>query len=102
MFPLPIIRQNHHKNKQFYRKQLYDLLNNILKNIDVLTHFKYLKTYIINALECFVFVKSRFTNNQTITIINKNKLKNIIYFISNRDCYGLDNMSKLCTLYDHI
>lgn len=93
---------NHHNSKQQHRKELYNLLHLILRNSEVLPHCNYLQSYITAALECFVFTKSIITNNEIITVINKNKLKNIISFISKRDCYGIHYMNRLTELYYHI
>jgi hypothetical protein len=99
---LYIFKLNHHNIQQQNRKELYDILQLILKNSEVIPHCNYLSSYINAALECFVFKKSILTNNQIITIINKNKLKNILSFISKRDSYGLEYMNKLSELYNHI
>ena len=95
-------KSNHHNTKQNNRKELYHILKLILKNSEVIPHCSYLQSYIAIALECFVFNKSRLTNNQTIKIVNKNKLKNILSFISKRDCYSIESMNKLLDLYNHI
>lgn len=99
---LSLIKQNHHNNKQHKRKELYEILTLILKNSETIPHCSYLNSYIKSALECFLFTKSRFTNNMTITIVNKNKLKNILTFISKRDCYGIEVMNKIIELHYHI
>lgn len=99
---LSLLKPSHHNNKQQIRKQLFDILNLILKNIETTPHCNYLSSYVKSALECFVFTKSRITRNIFITIVNKNKLKNIIIFLSRRDCYGIDYMNKLFELYYHI
>lgn len=99
---LYFFRTNHHNIKQQHRKELHDILKLILKNSEVLPHCNYLQSYINAALECFVFTKSILTNNQVITIINKNKLKNILSFISKKDCYGVNYMNKLTELYYQI
>lgn len=99
---LYFFKLNHHNTQQQNRKELYDILQLILKNSEVIPHCNYLHTYINAALECFVFRKSILTNNQIITIVNKNKLKNILSFISKRDSYGLNYMNKLLELYNHI
>ena len=88
-----------HPNKQQHRKELFEILHLILKNSEVLPHCNYLQSYITAALDCFVFTKSIITNSVIINIINKNKLKNIISFISKRDCYGIQYMNKLSELY---
>lgn len=93
---------NHHNIQQRNRKELYDILQLILKNSEIIPHCNYLYSYINSALECFVFKKSILTHNEIITIINKNKLKNILSFISKRDSYGLIYMNKLSELYNHI
>jgi hypothetical protein len=98
-FVFSILKVNHHKIKQVHRQELYDVLNLILKNTENSPHCNYLQPYVINALECFSFQKSIFKNSKVITINNKNKLKNIIYFISNRDYYGRDVLKKLRDMY---
>jgi hypothetical protein len=97
-----LFRLNHHNSQQQNRKELYDILQLILKNSETIPHCNYLYSYINAALECFVFKKSILTHNQIITIVNKNKLKNILSFISKRDSYGLDYMNKVSDLYNHI
>lgn len=99
---LYFLKSNHHNIKQQSRKELYDTLQLILKNSEVIPHCNYLQTYVTVALECFQFTKSRLTENITIKIVNKNKLKNILSFISKRDCYGVDYMNKLLDLYNHV
>lgn len=101
-FVLSILKINHHNIKQSHRQELYDVLTLILKNTENSPHCNYLQPYVINALECFSFQKSIFKNSKVITINNKNKLKNIIYFISNRDCYGLDILKNLRHMYNII
>jgi hypothetical protein len=101
-FVFSILKINHHNIKQFHRQELYDVLNLILKNTESSPHCNYLQPYVVNALECFSFHKSIFKNSKVITINNKNKLKHIIYFISNRDCYGRDVLQKLRDMYNMI
>jgi hypothetical protein len=99
---LSLLKQNHHNNKQDKRKELFELLTLILKNSETIPHCSYLNSYIQSALDCFVFTKSRLRNNIIITIVNKNKLKNVLRFISKRDCYGIDYMNNLDELYFQI
>lgn len=99
---LSLIKQNHHNDKQHKRKELFEILQLILKTSETIPHCSYLNSYIKSALECFIFTKSRLTNNIIITIVNKNKLKNIITFVSKRDCYGIEYMNKLIELYYQI
>lgn len=99
---LSLIKLNHHNIKQHKRKELFDILKLILKNTETIPHCSYLNSYIKTALECFMFTKSRITNNIIITIVNKNKLRNIITFVSKKDCYGIEYMNKLSELCYHI
>lgn len=99
---LSLLKPNRHNTRQVKRKELFDILNLILKNSETLPHCHYLNTYVKSALECFVITKSRLTNNTFIVIINKNKLKNILIFISKRDCYGIEYMNRLIELYYQI
>jgi hypothetical protein len=99
---LSLIKQNHHNNKQQKRKELFEILQLILKYSETIPHCNYLNSFIKSALECFIFTKSKLTNNTIITIVNKNKLKNILTFISKRDCYGVEHMNKLIDLYYQI
>lgn len=99
---LSLFKPSHHNHKQQKRKELFDILNLILKSIETIPHCNYLNSYVKSALECFVFTKSRITKNIFIAIVNKNKLKNILIFLSRRDCYGIDNMNKIFELYYHI
>lgn len=98
---LSLINQSHH-NKQYKRKELFEILNLILTASETIPHCNYLNSYITSALECFILTKSRLSSNIVITIVNKNKLKNIITFISKRDCYGIEYMKKLIELYHQI
>ena len=99
---LSLLKPNLHNNKQIKRKELVDILKLILKNIETMPHCNYLNTYVKSALECFVFTKSILTNNTFINIITKNKLKNILIFLSRRDCYGIECVNKLNELYYQI
>lgn len=99
---LSLLRPSHHNDKQNKRKELFDILKLILKTSETIPHCNYLTSYVKSALECFVFTKSRITKKIFIAIVNKNKLKNILIFISRRDCYGIDYMNKLFELYYHI
>lgn len=99
---LSVLRLNHHNSKQYYRQKLYDNLTLILKTIEVHPHCSYLKSYILSALECFIFCKRMFSNHQYINIVNKNKLRNILHFVSKRDCYEVGDLNILCELYNYI
>lgn len=95
------IKLNHH-NKQNKRQELVNILRLILKNSETIPHCNYLSFYAKSALECFIFTKSKLTNNIVIDIVNKNKLKNILTFLSKRDCYSVECMNKLIDLYYEI
>jgi hypothetical protein len=98
---LSFLYQNHHK-KQYNRKHLFEVLKLILKISETKPHCNYLNSYIKSALECFIFRKSRLTHNIIIDIINKNKLKNVLTFISQRDYYGIECVTELIDLYYQI
>lgn len=98
---LSLLHQNHHK-KQYNIKQLFEILKLILTISETKPHCSYLNSYIKCALECFIIKKPRLTNNIIIEIVNKKKLKNILTFISQRDCHGIEYVSKLIDLYYQI
>lgn len=97
-----ILRLNHHNTKQQKRKELYELLNLILKYSETIPHCSYLISYIKSALECFIFTKPMLSNQIVVSIVNKNKLKNLITFVSKRECYGIEYTNKLVELYYQI
>ena len=83
---------NSNSSKQHNRNLLYNTLVLYSHNMQGQTQWCYLLPYIEKALQCFHYKQALFYKKPYITIKNKDTLRNILYFLSNREYSDLHQL----------